>query len=141
MRNVKKGQVLADFLVEIQSFEPLEKESMILPEEKMIWVMDTNGASNKHGARIGIVLENSSGVLIEQAFRLDEKMMNNETEYEALLYCLKLALRIGVQQLKINLDSIGFGTVGRIIRSKGLSHEVLLRHYVITYDKLQACDD
>ena len=34
-RSAKKGQVLADFLVEIQSFKPLEKESMILPEERI----------------------------------------------------------------------------------------------------------
>ena len=32
LRSAKKGQVLADFLVEIQSFEPLEKEVMVLPE-------------------------------------------------------------------------------------------------------------
>ena len=72
-----------NFLVEIQSFEPLEKENMILPEERMTWVMNTDGASNKHGAGIGIVLENFSGVLIEEAIRLDEKRINNEAEYEA----------------------------------------------------------
>ena len=31
-------------------------------------------------------------------------MTNNEAEYEALLYGLELALRLGVQHLKINLD-------------------------------------
>ena len=87
--------MLAEFLVEIQSFEPLEKESMILPKERMTWVMNTDGASNKHGAGISIVLENSSRVLIEEAVKLDEKMMNNEAKYEALLYDLELALRLG----------------------------------------------
>ena len=105
MKSTKKGQVLANFLVEIQSFEPLEKENMILPEERMTWVMNTDGASNKHGAGIGIVLENSSGVLITVVIKLDEKMTNNVVEYEALLYSLELALRLGVQHLKINLDS------------------------------------
>ena len=60
MRIAKKGQVLADFLVEIQSFEPLEKQSMILPKERMMWVMNTDGATNKHRAGIDIVLENLS---------------------------------------------------------------------------------
>ena len=83
-------------MVEIQSFEALEKENMILPEEKMTLVMNTDGASNKHGAGIGIVLENFSGVLIEEAVRLDEKITNNEVEYEALPYGLKLALRLGM---------------------------------------------
>ena len=30
-RAVKKSQVLADFLVEIQSFEPTKKELVVLP--------------------------------------------------------------------------------------------------------------
>ena len=72
--------------------------------KRMTWVTNTDGASNKHGAGIGIVLENSSRVLIEEAVRLDEKMTNNEAKYEALLYGLELALRLGVQCLKINLD-------------------------------------
>ena len=67
--------------------------------------MNTDGASNKHGAGICIVLENSLGVLIEEVIRLNKKMTNNEVEYEALLYGLELALRLGVQHLKINLDS------------------------------------
>ena len=60
MRSARKGQVLADFLVEIQSIKPLEKETMILPEEKMTWIMNTDGVLSKNGAGIGIVLENSS---------------------------------------------------------------------------------
>ena len=88
--------MLADFLVEIQSFESLEKETMILPEERMTWVMNADGVSNKNGVGIGIVLENSLGVLIEEAARLDGKMTNNEAEYEAFLYGLELALRLGV---------------------------------------------
>ena len=71
----------------------------------MTWVMNTDGASSKNGAGIGIVLENLSGVLIEESVKLEEKMTNNETEYEALLYGLELALRLGVQYLKINMDS------------------------------------
>ena len=58
--------------------------------------MNTDGALNKLGAGIGIVLENSLGVIIEEVVRLDEKMTNNEAEYEALLYGLELALRLGV---------------------------------------------
>ena len=67
--------------------------------------MNTDGALTKNGAGIGIVLENSSGVLIKEVVILDGKMMNNKGEYEALLYGLELALRLGVQHLKNNLDS------------------------------------
>ena len=78
---------------------------MALPEERMTRVMNIDGASNKHWAGIGIVLENSSRVLIEEAIIVEEKMTKNEAEYEDLLYGLELALRLGVQHLKINLDS------------------------------------
>ena len=40
--------------------------------------MNTDGALNKNEVGIGIVLENSSGVLIEESVRLDGKMTNNE---------------------------------------------------------------
>ena len=80
--------MLADFLVKIQSFEPLEKENMVLLEEGMAWIMNTDGASNRHGAGIGIVLENSSGILIEESMQLNGTMSNNEAEYEALLYVI-----------------------------------------------------
>ncbi|KAL5543582.1 hypothetical protein UlMin_007366 [Ulmus minor] len=104
-RSAKKGQVLADFPVEIQSFEPLEKEIMVRQEEGMAWIMNTDGASKRHRAGIGIILENSSGILIEASMQLNGTMTNNEAEYEALLYGLELALRLGVRHITINLDS------------------------------------
>lgn len=71
----------------------------------MTWLMNIDGAFNKNGVRIGIMLENLSGVLIEEAVRLDEKITKNEAEYKDLLYNLELALRFGVQHLKTNMDS------------------------------------
>ena len=73
-------------LVEIQSFEPTEKELAVLPEEGMRWVLNTDGASNREGAGIGIIIESSSGVIIEEAFRLEKQMTNNKAEYKALIY-------------------------------------------------------
>ena len=67
--------------------------------------MNTDGASNRHGAGIGIILENSSGILIEEFIQLNGTMTNNEAEYEALLYGLELALHLGVRHITINLDS------------------------------------
>ena len=71
----------------------------------MAWIMNTDGASNRHGVGIDIILENSSGILIEESVQLNGKMTNNEAEYEALLYGLDLALRLGVRHITINLDS------------------------------------
>ena len=51
-RTSKKGQVVADFLIEIQSFEPVEKEMMVLLEEGMRWTFNSNGACKRDGARV-----------------------------------------------------------------------------------------
>lgn len=119
LRSARKGQVLANFLVEIQSFKPLEKEVTTLVDEKMSWVLNTNTTSNKNGVGIGIVLENSSGVLIEEAFRLEKNLTNNDAEYKAFFYGLKLALKFGAQYLKVNLDlELVFGQLIRIFEAK-----------------------
>ncbi len=67
-RTGKKSQVIDNFLVEIQSFEPTEKELTVLLEEGMRWILNTDGASNKEGAGIRVILESSFGVIIEEAF-------------------------------------------------------------------------
>lgn len=56
LEKCEKGKMLADFLVEIQSFESLERENMVLSEKGMAWIMNTEGASNRHGAGISIIL-------------------------------------------------------------------------------------
>ena len=61
--------------------------------------------SNKDEARIGAVLESSSGVIIEEAFHLEKPIINNEVEYKALIYGLELALKKGVQNLKVISNS------------------------------------
>ena len=71
----------------------------------MRWVLNSDGAANKEAAGIGVILELSSWVIIEEAFRLEKQMTNNEAEYRALLYGLELALKLGVQNLKVFLDS------------------------------------
>ena len=96
----KKSQVTVDFLVEIQSFEPTEKKLIAFPKEGMQWILNMDGASKKEGARIGVIIESSSGVVIENTFQLEKQMTNNEAEYKALIYGLELALKLAVQKLK-----------------------------------------
>ena len=78
---------------------------MALLEETMKYILNTNRASNKSGVGVNIVLENSSGILIEEAMRLERNLTNNEAEYEALLYGLELAMRLGAQYFEVILDS------------------------------------
>ena len=73
----------------------------------------------QEGARIIIILESSSRVIIKEAFQLERQMTNNEAEYEALIYGLELALKLGVQNLKVLLDSkLVQGQMNRIFEAK-----------------------
>ncbi|XP_062100745.1 uncharacterized protein LOC133806667 [Humulus lupulus] len=98
-RKAKKGQVLADFLVEIQSFTPGALPELLESEDQWVWTMYTDGASNSQGA------EAPSGLKIEEAIRLEQSTTNNEAEYEALIYGLELAREMGIQRLNVRGDS------------------------------------
>ena len=58
------------FLREIHSFEPIDKELLKLPEEVIQWTLNTDGASNKIGAGMGIILESALGIVIGEGIRL-----------------------------------------------------------------------
>ena len=60
LRLAKKGQVLADFLVEIPQPETC-------PDSLNWWILSVDGASRKTGAGIGLKLKSPSGDKIEQA--------------------------------------------------------------------------
>ena len=76
-------------------------------------------ASNREGAGIRIIIESSSGVIIEEAFRLEKQMTNNEAKYEALIYGLELALKLGVQNLKVLFDpELVSGQVNKTFEAK-----------------------
>ena len=104
-RVAKKGQVMANFLVEIQSFSTKPEQLLHIEEKFQVWVLSTDGDSNSAGAGIGIVLEAPSGLKIEEAWRLSFQVTNNEAEYKALIYGLELARHLGIRLLKVISDS------------------------------------
>ena len=81
-RAAKKGQVMVDFLVEIQSFSAEPEQLLHTKEEFQMWVLSTDGASNSTNARIRIVLKAPLGLKIEEAWRLSFQVTNNKVEYE-----------------------------------------------------------
>ena len=103
-RVAKKGQIMVNFLVEIQSFSVEPEQFLHTEEEFQTWVLSTDGASNSIGVGIRIMLEAPSGLKIE-AQRLNFQATNNEVEYEALIYGLELAKRLGVKLLKVRSNS------------------------------------
>ena len=97
-RLAKKGLVLADFLVEIP-------QPGTCLDDKGWWTLCVDGASRQSGARIGLQLTSPTGERIEQAVRLGFSASNNESEYEAMIAGLELALAVGANSLLIQSDS------------------------------------
>ena len=94
----KKGQVLADFLVEIP-------QPNTCPDEKGWWTLYVDGASRQSGVDIGLQLTSHTGERIKQAVHLGFSASNNESEYEAMITGLELALAVGANSLLIRSDS------------------------------------
>ena len=94
----KKGQVLAEFIAEIPQPDTC-------PDETGWWTLSVDVASKQ--TRVGICLQLTSptGERIEQAVRLRFSATNNESEYEAMIVGLELALAMGADNLSVQSDS------------------------------------
>ena len=93
-RLAKKGQVLADFLVEIPQFK-MSLDSLNW------WTHNVDGASRQTRAGIGLQLKSPSGEKIEQTIRLRFSASNNESEYEAILAGIEPVATMSANKLLI----------------------------------------
>ena len=98
LRLSKKGQVLADFIAEIPQLDTC-------PDETGWWTLSVDGASKQTEAGIGLQLTSPAGERIKQAVRLGFSATKNESEYEAMIAGLELALAMGVNNLSVQSDS------------------------------------
>ena len=94
----KKGQVLVDFLTKLP--QPNTR-----PNSEGWWTLCVDRASRQSGVGIGLQLTSLVGERIEQAVRLGVDASNNESEYEALIAGVDLALAVGVDSILIHSDS------------------------------------
>ncbi|XP_028125309.1 uncharacterized protein LOC114322227 [Camellia sinensis] len=69
------------------------------------WKLFVDGASNRHGVGLGIMLTSPDGLTIEHVITLGFPASNNEVKYEALLAGLKSALRMKASELMAFSDS------------------------------------
>ena len=69
-----KGQVFADFVVELSS------EVARNAEGDFRWVLSVDGSCNQLGSGAGVSLEGPNGVLIEQSLRFDFNQASNNQE-------------------------------------------------------------
>ncbi|GJS10873.1 reverse transcriptase domain-containing protein [Tanacetum coccineum] len=99
---VHARQVLADFIVERPEEEGQDdsvKEEEPLPPR---WTLFTNGSSCIDGCGAGVILTDPGGVEFTYALTFKFEATNNEAKYEALIAGLRIAEKIGVQNLKVN---------------------------------------
>ncbi|XP_071715219.1 uncharacterized protein [Rutidosis leptorrhynchoides] len=101
-RNAVKGQILADFLLETN--EKVEHDNKMVPQQH-VWELHTDGASSEEGTGKGLVLTSSYGEEYTYALKFCFYASNNEAEYEALLFGLRIALEMGITNLRAYVDS------------------------------------
>nr|GEV74284.1 hypothetical protein [Tanacetum cinerariifolium] len=98
-----KGQILADFIVERPeegSSNTLMEVEEELPEP---WILFTDGSFYTDGSEAGLILTNPEGVEFTYALRFRFDATNNEAEYEALIFGLRITEQMGqvlVEELK-----------------------------------------
>ena len=64
-----------------------------------------DGSLNIHGSRAGIILTTPEGIRLEYVLRFGFQASNDEAEYKALLFGLRLATLMGAQQVQMYSDS------------------------------------
>jgi len=95
-----KGQVYADFVVELSSAATHQEGAGFR------WILSIDGSSNQQGSGVGVILEGPDGLLIEQALRFAFKASNNQAECEALIAGMLLAKEMGANGLLAKSDSL-----------------------------------
>nr|GEV34052.1 retrotransposon protein, putative, unclassified [Tanacetum cinerariifolium] len=74
-------------------------------DAKEEWVLYTDGASNIKGSGAGLVLISLTKTEYTYALRFNFTSTNNHVEYEALLAGLRIAKKMKVQSLSVNVNS------------------------------------
>jgi ribonuclease HI len=69
------------------------------------WVMYFDGSLKLEGAGAGVLLISPTGEQLKYVLQIFWKVSNNEVEYEALLYGLRLAASLGIKRLLVYGDS------------------------------------
>jgi len=95
-RKALKAQVFAYFIAE-----------MTFPTEgsKEGWTVFVDGSSNSKGSGVGIIVEDSKGIVVEISLGLSFHVTNNTAEYEAFLARLRIAKNLRALKIRIFTDS------------------------------------
>ncbi|GKC34024.1 reverse transcriptase domain-containing protein [Tanacetum coccineum] len=111
------------------------KEEQEAPESKTpknlgtktdIWKLYTDGASNEHGSRAGLILIDPKGAEYSYVLRLNFAISNNDAEYEALL----AGLTKGVLIKDLNERSVDTVEVNAIIEEATRTWMTPIQEYI-----------
>ena len=104
-----KGQALADLLLKIPgeggSFEKRIWAVREVPNNSRAWTLCTDGASNREGSGVSLILISPEGEEITYAHRFDFHTSNNKVEYKSLLLGFRLAKQMGAEVVTALTDS------------------------------------
>nr|GEW75450.1 reverse transcriptase domain-containing protein [Tanacetum cinerariifolium] len=102
-RTSVKGQILADFLIEMPGENPQAVPAAKIQHEP--WTLFTDGSSCVDGSGAGLILINPEGIEFTYALRFQFAASNNEAEYEALIAGLRVAAQMGVKDVHVSVNS------------------------------------
>ncbi|GJS11572.1 reverse transcriptase domain-containing protein [Tanacetum coccineum] len=100
-----KGQILAYFIMETPEEEGQDNSAREEEPLPVRWTLFTDGSSCVDGCGAGVILTDPEGVEFTYALRFQFETTNNEAEYEALIAGLRIAEKMGVKNLEVNVDS------------------------------------
>nr|GEU34611.1 reverse transcriptase domain-containing protein [Tanacetum cinerariifolium] len=102
-RTSSKGQVLANFLVEMPDESP--PDASVVETQQEPWTLFTDGSSCVDGSGAGLILTSPEGTKFTYALRFQFTASNNEAKYEALPAGLRIIAHMGVRNVHVNVDS------------------------------------
>nr|GEV59950.1 reverse transcriptase domain-containing protein [Tanacetum cinerariifolium] len=101
-RTSVKGQILADFLIEMSGDVSQAVPAADTQEEP--WTLFTDGSSCVDGSGAWLILTSPEGVEFTYALRFQFTASNNKAEYKALVASLRIAARMRVKNIQVNVD-------------------------------------
>ncbi|XP_073025172.1 uncharacterized protein [Primulina eburnea] len=103
MTHAEVSRIMVKWTVELWEYDIEYKPRA--PIKAQVWRAFVDGASDLSGCGVGVVLIAPSREKIKLALRIDSRVTNNESEYEAILAGLQAAREVGASRVIIYSDS------------------------------------
>jgi hypothetical protein len=100
-RTANKAQTLSDFMAEWTETQTPPKE-----RELEYWTINFNGSLQLQGATAAILVTSPKGESFKYVLQMHFSASKSAAEYEALLHVLRIAMALGIRQLKVLGDSL-----------------------------------